>query len=400
MRSSTDFLLGTFIILCGFVLSLINLRRIVKNKTGAQAIMLSENLILTCIGVAFIIRSIYDFHPMNINMENMEDKSKNFIHLNIFEESNCDFKTVLITYGPLVLSFVNSFVSLVIDNYMHYRMIENSNRKDDENMVQEIGQRSNEVTTQGSNLLSFIKTYFPIIASIIQWIVPIVLAISMYPIGMKEEVISGANLRSLEDSCLTMLDMSNETHCSYNHTQELRNYIPAEDYLTTTDRKNMSVEETSQIKTIIDRINSIVTNYDHDIGRYDGPNVTLRRTKSSNDNCYKMCLLETKPMILYMFALLVVSYFVPITISTIILTKIHVMDIKKPHVSMHVTRELLYNVLFWSPVMVDTFLSMILCSYVMNGTRTSMFNVVANVYQIVKNIMNTKHFKWNSVVPA
>ena len=126
----------------------------------------------------------------------------------------------------------------------------------------------------------------------------------------------------------------------------------------------------------------------------------LRRKSKSENTCMKMCYLENKDILLYMFVLAVLCYFVPITISSMILTKIHIMNMNKPNLKVYVSRELLYNILFWSPVMLDTFLSLILCSYSMNDVRTSLFNVIANVYQAVKNFMNTKYFKDNAIVPV
>ncbi|CAD0201189.1 unnamed protein product [Chrysodeixis includens] len=60
------------------------------------------------------------------------------------EDMECSFTSVLMGYGPLVVSLVNSFLSLVIDNYMHYQMIADVKTGEDESTVREFSRTSRE----------------------------------------------------------------------------------------------------------------------------------------------------------------------------------------------------------------------------------------------------------------
>lgn len=403
MQTSTDLFLGTFLIMSGFALSLINLRRIVKQKKDSyQTVLLSENVLLTCIGIAFVSRAVYEINPMNIDMERAVDIED---HIKEQGSMSCSFMSNLMGYGPLVVSMVNSFVSLIIDNYMHYMMLQQSNKAEENNAVQDIGERSIQDSIKGTpTLFSYIKTYFPVVAAILQWVIPIILALSMYPIQVKEKGVRSNDFRNYRDVCMTMLDVANES-CFFdqNHTLELRDYLQSDNYLNSFKKEyNTSLyNKSAAITSVVDKVLNIVNHFSrHTNDSIDVSSQVLYRKSKETNHCLKMCYLETKSLLMYLFLISVVSYFVPITISTVILTKIHSMNVKQANVKTFVSRELLYNILFWTPVMFDTFVSLLFCSYTMNGTRTSIFHVIANIYQAVKNFMNTKFFKDNVIVPV
>lgn len=405
MLNTPDLYLGTFLVLAGFALSLVNLRRIVKNNdTSFSAVLLSENILLMCIGIAFVTRSVYEMNLVSVSMAEMEERSVEMVNT-MNKVAACNFESVLMSYGPLIVSLVNSFISLIIDNYMHYRMLDNLKNKDEENDLQQISHRTERMISV-KKIFQFWKKYFSFISIALQWIVPILMVLSMYPMGVKEMTLPMNKLRSLSESCLTMLDINNET-CSTvtdyeNYTMDIRNYIYPESYLEVFENEESNENNSHKINSVISNVYKIVANLKNNTN-FMSLNVTsplLYRKSKSGQNCIKMCYLENNKLLLYMFLLAIVSYFVPITISTVILTKIHVMDVKKPNAKTYVSRELIYNILFWTPVMFDSFLSLIFCSYSMNGTRTSLFNIVANIYQAVKNFMNTKYFKDNTVVPV
>lgn len=402
MLSTPDVYLGTFLVLSGFALSLLNLRRILKKGESFSIVLLSENLLLTSVGIAFVIRAVSKIRPVNMNMDEVLEKSGN--NLSTRQDSvNCDFKSVVMGYGPLIVSMVNSFLSLLIDNYMHYRMLQDEKAKNDEDTVHEVGSQHFDRKIQIKSLFLFWKKYFSIIAVGLQWIVPLLMVLSMYPINIKEKLIPKSELRIDNDSCMAMLDVSNETCLqSYtNFTLELRKYIPTStNYIEAFDLE-VNKNNSEQINKVITNVYKIVANLENNT--IMSMNVTspfLFRKSKFNQECMRMCYLENKNLLLYMFLLAVVSYFVPITLSTIILTKIQAMNLIRPNLKTYVSRELLYNVLFWTPVMFDTFLSLIFCEYSTNSVRTSLFNVIANIYQAVKNFMNTKYFKDNAVIPV
>lgn len=405
MLSTPDVYLGTFLILSGFALSLLNLRRILKKSESFSTVLLSENLLLTCIGIAFVIRAVSEISPVNMNMDEVMEKSESILSSRE-DNMECDFKSVLMGYGPLIVSLVNSFLSLLIDNYMHYRMLQDEKLKNEENTVREVGSQSVERKIQIKSLFLFWKKYFSIIAIGLQWIVPILMMLSMYPIDLKEKLIPMSELRIDNDSCMAMLDVSNET-CTQNYmnfTLEIRKYIPTStNYLEAFEFEvNKSNNNSEQINKVISNVYKIVSNLENNNNTIS-VNVTspfLFRKSKFNQKCMRMCYLENKNLLLYMFLLAVLSYFVPITLSTIILTKIQTMDLNNTGLKTYVSRELLYNILFWTPVMFDTFLSLIFCAYSVNGVRTSLLSVIANIYQAVKNFMNTKYFKDNAVVPV
>lgn len=400
MLNSADLYLGGFLILCGFTLSLFNLRRIVKeSNTSFPSVLLSENILLTCIGIAFISRAVYKLSPINVEMGDMEERSAFMMK---HEDINCNFTSILMSYGPLIVSLVNSFLSLIIDNYMHYKMIADVKNNEEQSAVPELGDSLGvEAGSTLKSIFSFWKKHFSFITVAIQWVLPILITLSMYSMDLKEKIISVSDVRSLSDSCMALLDVSKK-NCSavinMNNTLQLRTHIP--NYLEVYENyPNNTGEKFDSIVSNVYNIIADIQNGTH----YADVNVTtaplFRTPKSENGNCMKICFLDNKSLLLFMFIITVVSYFVPITISTVILTKIHIMDLKKQNVKTYVSRELFYNILFWSPVMLDTFLSLTLCSYTMNGTRTSIFNIIANVYQTVKNFMNTKYFNDNTVSP-
>lgn len=352
-----------------------------------------------CIGIAFVCRSVSEFNPMTIEKNDLEERSSEIMSL-ATHETDCNIWSTLMSYGPLTVSLVNSFLSLIIDNYMHYRMVEQVKEIDDENTVQEIGQEITlGRTIKAKSFIMFWKKYFTFIAIALQWIIPTLTVVSMYPVGVKEKLVPMSDLRSLRDSCMTLTDITNVT-CS-NSTEfplELRKYVSPQNYLEVYENEQNN-NDSEKINTIISSVYKIVVNLNKSVEDINMTSPYMHRKPKSYQKCMKMCVVENKKLLLYMFLLAIVSYFIPITISTIILTKIHVMNVKKANKT-YVSRELLYNILFWTPVMFDTFLSIIFCSYTMNGMRTSLFNVVANIYQAVKNFMNTRYFKDNSVSPV
>lgn len=400
MLSTPDVYLGTFLILSGFFLSLLNLRKILNKNGTFSIVMLSENVLLTCVGITFVLRAVSKINPVNMNMEHVMEMSA--ITSSRHDSMKCDFKSVLMGYGPLIVSLVNSFLSLLIDNYMHYRMLEEEKSRDEENTVRGVGLQDSGRKIQLKTLFVFCKKYFSFIAIGFQWIVPILLVLSMYLMNLKEKLIPMSELRTDSDSCMAMLDVGNETcvQSNTNFTLELRKHIPTfTNYLYTLENENKNNSE--HINKVINNVYNIVASLDNSTTM--NMNVTspfLFRKSKFNQKCMRMCYLENKSLLLYMFLLAVVSYFVPITLSTVILTKIQAMKLNRPSLKTYVSRELLYNILFWTPVVFDTFLSLIFCAYSMNGVRTSLFNVVANMYQAVKNFMNTKYFKDNSVTPV
>lgn len=246
--------------------------------------------------------------------------------------------------------------------------------------------------TERSNALNkfvtFLQAHSTYITIILQWIVPILTALFLYPMNVQE--VSMNEMRNLHDNCISILDLTN-TKCSPNYTMPLHKYIPIPNMTETYEYKTNKTEE-------IDSVLKILNNYTNNTDLSYAQTKTVRTPKS--DDCMKICVTDNKNILLYMLILAFISFFVPITISTAILTKIHTMNVKKVNVKTYITKDVLYNILFWSPVMFDTFLSLILCSFSMNSTRASFFNAVANVYQAIKNFMNIKHFKENMIVPV
>lgn len=413
MINTVDLFLGAFLILCGFALSLFNLRRVLKDKMKFSAVLLSENILLMCIGAAFMIRAIHELYVLNVHIYDMDERVAGSIGQEKYDTTmECGFRSVLMSYGPLIVSLVNSFLSLIIDNYMHYKMIQEINKEEDENTVQEIHEEAMSRRMNLEGLFSFWKKYFSYIVIALQWIVPVLITITMYPMGVSKMEISHSVLRSSSSLCMAMIDYSNSTgictgnnilDSETNYSLDLGKYYkPPENYLQVYENEEINGNVSTEINSIIKNVFQIVSSLKND--SIASMNVTSRplaffRRPKSEELCTKVCYVDNKNLLLYMFALTVVCYFVPITISTVILTKIHVMDVKKPNLKTYVSRELLYNVLFWTPVMLDTFLSLILCTYSTNGMKTSMFNVIANVYQAIKNFMNTKYFKDNTVTP-
>lgn len=403
MLSTPDVYLGTFLVFSGFALSLLNLRRVLKKSESFSIVLLSENLLLTCVGIAFVIRAISEISPVNMNTDDVLEKSGNILRSRQ-DSMNCDFKAVLMGYGPLIVALVNSFLSLLIDNYMHYKMLQDEKAKNEENTVREVGSQNVESKIKIKSLFLFWKKYFSIIVVGLQWFVPILMVLSMYPVNLKEKLMPLSELRIQSDSCMAMLDVSNET-CLQNYTNftlEIRKYIPTStNYLEAFEFEVNKNNNSEQLNKVINNVYKIVANLKNNtIMSMNITSPLLFRRSKFNQKCMRLCYLENKNLLLYMFFLAVVCYFVPITLSTIILTKIQTMNLNRPSLKTYVSRELLYNILFWTPVMFDTFVSLIFCAYSVNGLRTSLFNVVANIYQAVKNIMNTKYFKDNAVVPV
>lgn len=401
MLNSTDLYLGSFLILCGFALSLINLKKLIKKYNPTlSSILISENILLVCIGVAFISRSVNHMNPTTIRMYGIEERTANSTRDE--DSMECNFQSVLLSYGPLIISLVNSFLTLVIDNYMHYKLLADGKEKDDENTVREISSDfTTDTRSKVNRLSSFLKKYITFFIIAFQWTVPILLTLGMYTVDIKESVSN--NIRNLNEDCVNILDMTKD-NCSLSNTYteytlEFRNYVPSNNYLIVNENDPPTGNTSKQIDSVIKNVYKILANLKNDSIRNVNTPYLYRKPKS-NDKCMKVCYLENKQLLLYIFVLAVASFFIPVTISTIILTKIHIMNVKKNQSKIHVKRELLYNILFWSPVMFDTFLSMLLCSYSMNGIRTSIFNIIANVYQAVKNIMNIKYFSENSVTPV
>lgn len=399
MANTIDLYLGVFLILCGFGLSILNLRRVLKkNLTTISSVLLSENILLICIGIAFISRSLYELNSTNFTTKDMEVRTAELKKSKIEGSIQCGFFSVLISYGPLIVSLVNSFLSLIIDNYMHYKLLYDIKVKDDENVVRVIG----EETTDGRKLnfntfFDVWKKYYSYGIIALQWIIPVLIVLLMYPMGATPILGTGEE-RSIDDSCITMLNLATEKCSNYTYFNGTDYAIPIK-YLEVYNYSLRNLNETKKVDSILDNVFNILASYNNQTDfLYTNESRSLRRPKI-NDICMKICYVDSKNMLLYIFVLVIVSFFIPITISLVILTKIHVMEVKRGNMKTYVTRELLYNILFWTPVMFDTFLSLMFCSYSMDGMRSSLFNVIANIYQTVKNFMNTKYFKENAIVP-
>lgn len=392
MLNSVDLYLGSFLILAGFTLTLLNLRKLVKGSKSLPVVLISENILLMCIGIAFISRSI---HKMNTFTADMGDIEERIANMKVNEEMECNFATILKSYGPLVVSLANSFLSLVIDNYMHYRMLSDIKKDDDENTIQDL--RSFQSSAMNvSRIFLFFKKYFSYIAIAMQWLVPVLIALAMYPMEVKEKRFLNEHYRS--DLCIAMVDVSNKTCVNTgNYSLELRKLTAS--YLETSEN-NYDSSVLPKIDSVVNNVQNVISSWKNDsFGNFHIYSAPLWRKPKMENECMRVCYVDNNSLLLYMFIISIISYFVPITISTMILTKVHMMDVKRLGMKAYVSRELLYNILFWTPVMFDTFLSLLICSYTMNGMRTSIFNVVANVYQAIKNFMNTKYFQENSVEP-
>lgn len=375
-----------------------------RNKFSA--VLLSENLLLTCIGIAFVARALHESNFENVQAYDMEERTPSIISTSRGEHSKqCTIWSAIMSYGPLVVSFVNSFVSLVIDNYLHYTMLQEIEEKDNENAVHDLQERSINRRFEFKKFYSFWKRYFSYIAIGLQWILPILIGLFMYPMGVKEKLLPMTEKRS--DTCMAMLSFINET-CKdsdifyINNTYILREHKPMLNYLEAFDNDlDVYGNKSTEVNSVVDNLYRIIHNMkNNSVGNVTVTSAPIFRQPKSDTMCMKVCYIDNSKMLLYMFALAVVSYFVPITISTIILTKIHMIDTKRPNEKLYVSRELLYNLLFWTPVILDSFLSLILCSYSTNGMKTSLINTVANVYQAIKNFMNTKYFKDNTITPV
>lgn len=402
MLHITDLYLGAFLIICGFFLSIFNLRTLVTRRNVSSSVLISENLIIMCTGIAFLIRAFYELDAMNVDSSQIEDRSYSMIPRKY--KMPCDFRMLLMAYGPFIISLVNSFLSLVIDNYMHYKSIVGIKKETEEDSIQVIDDgvvTSSERNIKTSNI--FWKKYFMSILIVIQWIVPVLLALSMYPIEVKTKSLLIHDFRDISETCMTMVDLANDNCTTYVDTEnsfDTFKSIPLINFINVTESLPVNNSVSFEIDNVINNVLNIIGALKNE-SKYLNPNITtpMFRTPKSDNECMKICYLENKNLVLYMFLLCVISYFVPITISIVILTKMHV-DMKKSKLKTHVSKELLYNILFWSPVMFETLISLLLCSYTMNGMRTTIFNVIANVYQTIKNFMNTKYYKENSVVPV
>lgn len=375
MVNSTDAILGTVLIISGFILAAYNLYRIVKQHSkDYSSILLSENLILISIGIAFLSKSLYELNPLNIQMNKMQRYIEDINNDNI----KCNFASVIMSYGPIIISFVNSFISLIIDSYMYYRKIEA--KPEDDNVIREINE---EIPERKNEIKIFFKKYYAYAAILGQWVTPIILMFLMYPITMKEQIVSVHNLpNNMQDTCLTMLNMKMNNSCNTTYTQELRKYVP-QNYLNVIENAQYDANKTSQVNLVVQRIYDIIN--------------SSRESKSIQD-CMKICYLDTKLLTVYLFTIIIVTYLLPIMLSIIILTRIHSIDNKKMN-TMNVNQDFLYNVLFWSPVMFDLILSLTFCSYEMNGTRTSLLTVAANIFQVIKNFVNIKKLQHSTVKP-
>lgn len=401
MVKNMDLYLGTFLILCGFSLSILNLRRVMRrSQRTISSVLLSENILLMCIGVAFVSRSVYELNSASISMDEIEERTADLKKLGKIDQTSlhCGFFSVLMSYGPLIVSLVNSFLSLIIDNYMHYKMLNDLKEKDEENIVRQIGEETRtERKINFNKIFDISKRYLSYVLIVLQWIIPITIAMLMYPMGANPKLGIGEE-RSTADTCITMLDFALE-RCS-NLTVNSTFYTLPIKYLEVYEYENKNANDTRNIDTILNNVFNVLSNYNNETDFLFTNELRSQRRPKMDGVCTKICYMDNNNLLLYMFLLVIVSYFVPISISMVILTKIHVMEIKKTGMKTYVTRELLYNILFWTPVMFDTFLSLMFCSYSMDGMRTSLFNVIANIYQTVKNFMNTKYFKENAVVPV
>lgn len=389
MPLSVDLLLGIFLITCGFLISLFNLKKIIKNKEkDIPKLLLSENIILICIGIAFVSKSVYKLHPSNIEIVN--DNWRNFENeLQINDEYfHCNFSSLLMTYGPLIMSFVNSFVNLMINNYVKYKELMDSKRND-ENMVQDI---SRDYQGHSIPASKWIRNIYPYGIIIGQWLLPMIFTFSLFFIGVQEKTVISSRSFNHFEQCTTMLDMKNEScvENNINYTQEIRNYVPI-NYLHLFENPKYNNSNISrEMDSIVNNVYKIIDNFkDKDFLN----NSVDRENKLLKYDCMKLCYLDTKWLIVYTFLLIVITFLIPVTISMVILTKIEASGASN-------VRDTLYSILFWTPVMFDMILSLIFCSYSMNGTRASLLTVLANIYQVIKNIINSNSLKHNSVTPV
>lgn len=77
MLNSVDLYLGSFLILAGFTLTLLNLRKLVKGSKSLPVVLISENILLMCIGIAFISRSIHKMNTFTADMGDIEERIAN-----------------------------------------------------------------------------------------------------------------------------------------------------------------------------------------------------------------------------------------------------------------------------------------------------------------------------------
>ena len=213
MFKTVDLYLGIFLILCGFGISLLNLKSWMLSKNKFSNILLSENVLLMCVGITFMCRAIYSIKPGNVEMDGVDLRMAEispYVIKNI--DVKCGFASLLLSYGPYVMSLVNSFLGLIIDNYMHYRMLWDIKKKNEEDNVQEIGETSRSVTevkhVKYRSITVLWKKYSSFITIVLQWIIPILITLFMYPMNVKEMSIGEA--RNLEDTCMSMLDVTKE----------------------------------------------------------------------------------------------------------------------------------------------------------------------------------------------
>lgn len=300
-------------------------------------------------------------------------------------------------------------------------------------------------------IVKMTKNQVMLVGVIVQWLIPIIASALMYPMQIKHLSKQDNNL-TFQGNCMKN-KLVFETQCieyrlnmngnlsegiqtatriflsNTMENEELLNIIKYAPNITNTNSSSEMRNIVDNIYKIVNDFKKIDTNYssiDEETYFFKAEPKEFNFLNSSvaewlekykmstgenyqQDNCLKMCSIGSNDFKVYLLFLLILAYFLPIIVISILFTKTTdkiCNNIVATTDHFTVRREkkfFLWSIFMWSPMFFDFILSVYLCNYSINSVMSTIFVISANMFQIIKAAMNLnymkKHAYNNSVDP-
>lgn len=117
------------------------------------------------------------------------------------------------------------------------------------------------------------------------------------------------------------------------------------------------------------------------------------------ENCLKMCFIGSNDFKVYLLFLLILAYFLPILVTSILFTKTtdkickNVVANNDNFMVGRAKKSFLWSIFTGSPMFFDFLLSVYLCNYSISSAMSTVFLISANLFHVIKAAMNLNYMK-------
>lgn len=481
MSFCPNLFLGVLLITAGILFITLNIASLVKSKEREKSLkwlLLSENIFIFGMGVLFILKYLNKTFGIAILKFNIEKRMENSF------SDECTYMDLFIEYSPIILPFVNSIVNYLGMSANCWKEVcdseftENMSNLNQDGVLslkgsqtgtpkpstsREVDKNRNETTINlnkeedfnsihkngATMMVKMSKNQVMLLSIIAQWLIPILVSVSMYPMQIRNLSKQDVNF-TFHDNCMKN-KLVFETKCLAHGLNIIGNQAEGIQAATgaflsnTVENEELvdiikhspnitNTNSSSETRNIVDNIYKVVNdfkNLDPNYSSIDDEAYSFNvepkefdlnssvaewmknyKIPSGNnyqqDNCLKTCAIGSNEFKVYLFFILILAYFIPILVTSILFTKTTDKISDKIFANNNfmvgrANKSFLWSLFMWSPMFFDFLLSVCLCNYSINSLMSIIFLISSNLFEIIKTALNMsymkKHANNNSVDP-